>query len=665
MGILLLLGFNVTSYSQESAIDSLRLTINKTPENSQERFLEVMELASKYRELKMTKEFFLNNLSVDYQSYGIPALAWAVENGSPENIARARRFEFDYWAYFRGKIDKNNYNVFLLGQQMIANGVFYSPEDEYFIYRKLADTYQEKEFYKEFLDLIPKTYALGRQLNKPYSENYHEYESIGTVYYRLNDYTKARYYYRKTLNSISSDTLSLFKASINNNMALSFAKQEKVDSAIYYYNRSLKIIETGVPEYYDGKTRQYNEHIKNVIKANIAYLGIKKGEYDKAIHSIKRELFTGKREIEPSTIVQAYNKLGEIYYLKKDYNIAEKFLDSAKPFFGKGFYDTDRITNLRHRAKVLLATNQQDEAELLFLEAQKFEDSIKLVKSIDQTKVAAVLYETQTKEKELQSQRLALAEKNEEILIKEKSQIIYSVIVIILFVSLLAFYWFNRKIQSQKKLVDDSLKEKELLLKEIHHRVKNNLQVVSSLLIKQGAISDNKQVKRLMEDGQNRIKSMAVVHQLLYQTEDFRNLNLKDYTQILSNSISHSQQFHNKEIDLEIDMDDITSHIDIAVPYGLILNELISNCFEHGFPNGGPGKIKISVKKIEGYQYKLTVSDNGKGIPDNIQERMKKSLGLNLIEGLAWQLRGSLSFQSLPDKTLFEVTFHNNLNVLS
>lgn len=168
-----------------------------------------------------------------------------------------------------------------------------------------------------------------------------------------------------------------------------------------------------------------------------------------------------------------------------------------------------------------------------------------------------------------------------------------------------------------------------------------------------------------MEDGQNRIKSMAMVHQLLYQTEDFRNLNLKEYTKLLVSSISSSNQFNSANITITTHMEDIYSHIDIAVPYGLILNELLSNCFEHGFPNGGPGKITLRVTNIKDDIYLLKVSDTGQGISEDIEEKMERSLGVSLIKGLAWQLRGHMSYENTLEGCQFEVEFQNNLKNVS
>lgn len=658
--------------AQENTLDSIRAELNRTPQLSEARFKKAMNLATYYREKRPTLDIVIDGFEKDYLRHGTEALAWAEKEGTPLQLAQARRFKVDYILYYSYNIDDSNFDFLTLGQQMINDGVFFSKEDEYYVYRKLTDIFIERQFYKEYLTLVPKKFAMARELSKPYSEPFREYAEIGTIYYRQKDYKTAREYYRRTLDSLKGEKENLFKASIINNIALSFSKQGLKDSAVYYYQKSLKCINSGPSERYDYKTDQYDEHIKNVIKANIAYLEVNDGNYDEAIVAIKKELYTGKREDEVTTTVQAYNKLGELFYLKKQYPIALIYLDSALHVMKVSMHDNELIANQRHRAKILLVTGKQDKAEELFSKAQGFEDSINLIKSEKQIKVASVLYETQAKEKQLQTQRLSLAKQSEEILKKEKANIVYSIIVFILGGSLLIFLWFNKKIKSkkeeieaQKKLVDDSLKEKEILLKEIHHRVKNNLQVVSSLLIKQGVVSNNEEVKKLMEDGQNRIKSMAMVHQLLYQTEDHRNLNLKEYTKFLVSSISSSNHFQGMDISTEIKMDDIYVHIDIAVPYGLILNELLSNSFEHGFSYGDSGRITILLVNEDRNKLKLIISDTGKGIPEDIEQQMKNSMGINLVKGLAWQLRGSLGYKKTANGSKFEVTFMNNLNDLT
>jgi two-component sensor histidine kinase len=673
--LILLLGFMTLpvcfsfGIAQQKVLDSLRKEVQSAPPFSETRFNKVMQLAGRYRNLRPTVNIIIEGFDQDYTEYGIRALRWAQQEGTPLQLAQARRFEIDYALYYDYHLDDSSIKFLPLGQNMVNDGVFYSKEDEYYVYRKLVDLYKEKQFFKEFLNLVPRKFELARKLGKPYSENFREYADIGTVYYRQKDYRTAREYYKKTLVSLNKTNENLFKASINNNIALSFSKQGVIDSAIYYYKKSLDIIDSGPSEQYDYKTSEYDEHIKNVVKANIAYLEMRKGKYDEAIDAIKREVHTGKRENEVTTIVQGYNKLGEIYYYKKQYPMALLYLDSAVTAMKPSMHDKDFITNQRQRAKIYLATGKQSIAEQLFAEAKSFEDSIDLVKSKEQIKIASVLYETQAKDEELQQQRLALAKQNEEILRKEKSNIIFSIILVIFGGSLLVFLWVNNKIKSkkeeieiQKKLVDNSLKEKEILLKEIHHRVKNNLQVVSSLLIKQGNVSNNEHLKKIMEDGQNRIKSMAMVHQLLYQTEDYQNLNLKEYSKLLIRSISSSQQLQGREISTEIQMEDVYAHIDVAVPYGLILNELVSNSFEHGFPEGNSGTISVLLQKKKEGKFDLIVRDNGIGIPNDIDNRQKNSMGINLIKGLAWQLRGSLSYRNTTVGSEFVVTFRNNLN---
>ena len=659
---------NQILHAQHPELDSLRNKLSSNAPFGKEKFGLTMELAKKYRQLRPLRKDTIHGFSEDYLNYGKKALDWAEKNGSPEQLSMAELFQIDYALYYNYYVDNTNFDAFLLSQKLINKNVFASLEDKYSVYVILSDLYFEKGFYKRVFELLPLRYQMGRALNKPYTEAYREFGFIAKGYYELKDYNAARKYYRLALDSIKEEKFPIRKASFNNNIALSFAKEGRDDSAAYYYRQSLKIIELAPSEAYNNQTPNYAEHIKNVIKSNIAYLDVKNGNYDPAIKAVKRELASGKTENEITTVIQAYNKLGQLYYYKKQYIIAVQYLDSAMVMIRSGIDDSAKLRNLNQKAKVFLAIGKQEEAEKMFKYAQNFEDSISEIKSTAQAKVASVLYETEKKEKELQQQQFLLSEKNNEISRKEQLQTIYALALSALSLLLIISVYFFRKMKSQKVkierqkiAVDNSLREKEILFKEIHHRVKNNLQVVSSLLNKQGENSEDLNVKKLMEDGQNRIKSMAMIHQQLYQTSDFENIDLKKYTQLLTASIAESNKVKGMEITTEIIMPEINSHIDIAVPYGLILNEIISNCYEYAFIGLKSGKITITVTPMDDKMYKLTVSDNGRGLPQDMEERSKKSLGINLIKGLAWQLRGELTYFNNTQGSTFEVTFINNL----
>jgi len=191
-----------------------------------------------------------------------------------------------------------------------------------------------------------------------------------------------------------------------------------------------------------------------------------------------------------------------------------------------------------------------------------------------------------------------------------------------------------------------SLKEKEQLLKEIHHRVKNNMQIIISLLRLQTSNETNPHLLALVQDSESRINAMALVHEMLYSTKDFVFTRLKEYTGFLVDSLFLSYAPPNHQIELEIDIDEhLYYEIDRMIPLGLILNELISNSLKHAFTNNS-GKIQIkAISDEEGWCF-IHYSDNGVGLPENFDINQTESLGMQLISMLTEQLEGQLEIQN-------------------
>ena len=204
-----------------------------------------------------------------------------------------------------------------------------------------------------------------------------------------------------------------------------------------------------------------------------------------------------------------------------------------------------------------------------------------------------------------------------------------------------------------------SLMEKELLLKEIHHRVKNNLQVVSSLLkLQAGNITDNKSHDILL-DSQNRVRSMALVHQKLYQSKDFSQIDFTEYISQLTENLFEAYQHKNKNIDLVIKTDEAKLSIDMAIPCGLIINELVTNSLKYAFPNGKAGKVEIELKNIHNNHYELVVKDNGVGFPRHVDFKNTTSLGLQLVNTLVGQIDGDIEMEN-HSGTVYKIKFANN-----
>lgn len=213
---------------------------------------------------------------------------------------------------------------------------------------------------------------------------------------------------------------------------------------------------------------------------------------------------------------------------------------------------------------------------------------------------------------------------------------------------------------TDKKLKNEelrtSLREKEVLLKEVHHRVKNNLQIISSILNLQTSFSNDTRVNEILRESQNRVKSMAYLHESLYQNKNFSFINFSDYLINLSKNLVHSYYISTSSVELKLDVDKVDLNLDQAIPCGLIVNELLTNAIKYAFPDSEKGGIiSISVKEKKGL-VEISVADNGKGLPKSFDVNKTNSLGLQLVSTLTEQLDGKLGVQNHTGAK-FTITF--------
>ena len=208
-----------------------------------------------------------------------------------------------------------------------------------------------------------------------------------------------------------------------------------------------------------------------------------------------------------------------------------------------------------------------------------------------------------------------------------------------------------------------SEERKEALLREVHHRVKNNLAVVCSLFYLQSTQSKDKETVEIFRDMENRVHSMALVHESLYRSENLARINFADYAQALAKDILDSHGSPDAGIRLQSELEPVVMSADLAIPCGLILNELISNAFKHGFPNGAGGDIKVTLHKKEDGTCTLCVQDSGVGIPAHLDLNRNKSLGLRLVRSLTHQIGGAFELVKNSPGTLANVQFTVNHDV--
>ncbi|MFT3910109.1 MAG: histidine kinase dimerization/phosphoacceptor domain -containing protein [Ferruginibacter sp.] len=250
---------------------------------------------------------------------------------------------------------------------------------------------------------------------------------------------------------------------------------------------------------------------------------------------------------------------------------------------------------------------------------------------------------------------------------ERKNLVTYIISIVLLFVLIIALVTFRslrrnqkqkRIISEQKEKVEQQNKEKETLLKEIHHRVKNNLQVISSLLELQSGGVEDENAKAALTEGQNRVKSIALIHQKLYQHENLAAIELNNFVNELYRQVASVFIKKGQTIETNFSVPETLIDIDTAVPFGLILNELLTNSFKYAFDIDKKNELKIDLSTLSTGKYIMTYSDNGNGLPAGTDLNKSKSLGLRLINRLSKQIGGIANY-SFDKGSVFTINFTN------
>jgi two-component sensor histidine kinase len=208
--------------------------------------------------------------------------------------------------------------------------------------------------------------------------------------------------------------------------------------------------------------------------------------------------------------------------------------------------------------------------------------------------------------------------------------------------------------RAEEKIIA-SLKEKEVLLKEIHHRVRNNLTTIVSILSLQAPYLEDRKSQEIFRECENRVRTMSKIHTKLYQSKDLAHIDFGSYLRELSSELFMSYQVNPEAIDLEIDVDDIELDINAALPLGLLLTELITNSLKYAFPGGRKGRLQVNLQKVVDRMV-LSVADDGIGFPEHLDYQNTTSLGLQLVMGLVRQLDGTIDMKR-EQGTAFNITF--------
>ena len=532
-----------------------------------------------------------------------------------------------------------------------------------------------------------------------YSQIQGIYDLSGRIYYDLRDFKNAlnnELMALQTAESVQDTTMQ--RCEINNNIALIFLELQNREKAVDYFKNALLIAEkhkdqhniilitTNLVDTYvrlnkpldalgvlNKTTRKYYSNYNNTTEAyevNGAYLMIyirlkkyKQGQpyCDKLLEIIKHK---GLADFDRTNI---YNILIRYYKASKQYHLALSYLIKNKSLTEK-IGDPIRISrNYSSWFSLDTAQGNYKSAVANLLKSHNINDSLFNETKSKQILQLQVQYETQKKINDLKikDQHIALLNQNyklEEIKLKqsklEKNITIGATIVLITVAGLFYKQYRNKGrinmiitrhsevIEKQNNVIGQKnkhlellLQEKEWLVKEVHHRVKNNLQTIISLLESQAAYLENDALKAI-ETSQNRIYTMSLIHQKLYQSEDVQTIDMAIYIPELIKYLKDS--FNNSDrIDLKVKIAPINLDASIAIPIALIINEAVTNSIKYAFPDNGNGKILISLLE-KGDSLKLELADNGIGIDENSIQSNPVSLGLQLIRGLTKEIHGEV-----------------------
>jgi two-component sensor histidine kinase len=458
------------------------------------------------------------------------------------------------------------------------------------------------------------------------------YSALGLTYKKMGDAQKVVALTQKALEfglkavetlESANDTVGLITA--YNNLGITHRDLKEFDKAeMAYKNGLIAAQKAGIM---DG-----------VLHANLGqiYSDYRKN-YDAAIQELQKALAIHEKAGNQKGIEHCYRTLSDVYQHKKEYEKAV--------FYGEKSVEIAKTLNDAHRsfnAYKVLSAAQEGAGQY-----QKALESVKMWKILEDSTVRAdktksiadmaTKYETEKKEIVITQ----LNEKNK----LQRAQLIGAILGLGLLAGLLGLlYRQNKKIKASQLQISEQSEQLKLMMKELHHRVKNNLAIVSSLLKIQSSKLEDEKAVQAVRQGQQRVEAMSLIHQRLYQTDKISHINIKEYINDLVESLMHAYGYAPDNFDLALTVEQEFLDVDTAMPIGLILNELLTNSFKYAFENSEKPALTIALKMDKSLT--LDVQDNGIGIDLDRWQKAKGSFGKKLITGLSKQIGGQFTMEN-------------------
>lgn len=479
------------------------------------------------------------------------------------------------------------------------------------------------------------------------------YNNIGSVNDLLGNYEEALNFYFKSL-KIKEELKNLYGvANTNNNIGEVYKRAGKYEQAMNYYLKSLQ------------QKRQLGNKpgIANTLN-NIGDVFLLKSDYQQALVHYEEALLIFKEIGDKSGRAIVNNNIGDLFYKLGQ-------LPQAAEYLKKGLSLAMEIGLPVEQSRAYMALSRIYEATGDYRQANEYiKWNAALKDSLLSDKNSKLISEMQVKyESDQNKKEIALLTKEKDLQQMEiyNGRIInvsFSIgLLLLLILVIVAVRGYKEKQKANLLLIEQNTnitkqkEEKELLLKEIHHRVKNNLQIINSLLRLQSHQVEDKKALALFEECQNRILSMAMIHEKLYKSKNLANIDADNYILTLGESLIHSYRT-NKEVALKVECSVETIGIDTLMPLGLILNELISNSLKYAFIGRANGKIIIRLYKKGNEWLEMLVTDNGIGLPEDFSWDASNTLGIELIKTLVEQINGTIEINNAMGTT-FKITFQD------
>lgn len=458
--------------------------------------------------------------------------------------------------------------------------------------------------------------------------------ALGVVQRRLGNLDEAYEYYAEALpiyiqkNHANGHSTSLL------NLAIIEKQRKNYDSSQDLYEQALQLAQNDKP---------INPNLLSYVYGNMSSLFDETKDYKNALLYGEKALELRKESASNEELASSYSGLARNTYHLKDYKKALSYIELAKLVVEGNENILFQLT--KTESDILFKLGRYNRAYKLLSESNVYRDSIYSSEKNKQIAEINTKYETEIKEAEIKE--LELEDQLNNSRIRQQRNTIIGLGLGLGVLSLLLYNIFNQKneIKSQNATISKSAAEKDILLREIHHRVKNNLQVISSLLGIQGRSIKDEKAKEAIQEGRNRVQSMALIHQNLYKKDNLTGIEMKPYIDKLGNHLLQTYHVEEGSIELVSEVADLTLDVETVVPIGLIINELISNSLKYAFPEDGSGIIKISLSESEDHLL-LSLSDDGIGLNEAQLRSSTDTFGHSLIRAFKSKLDAQISISS-------------------